>query len=186
GLFLFRGALRDGVVGGLGGVLVKAALSLVDISALRTIYWIDRREFALSILASLGVVAVGSMPAILFAVVLALLRFVKLVSRPQIEILGEVQGLPGFHSVDRHPGSVTIPGLMLLRFNAPIVLFNAPFFKLGVIAAAEAAGPSLKWTVLDMLPVTLVDATGLYTVEEIAETLRERGVVLAAAGRRTE
>ena len=185
-LLFFTEPLRYVPVAALGAVLVKAALSLVDISALRTIYWIDRREFALSILASLGVVAVGSMPAILLALVLALLRFIKLVSRPQIEILGEVQGLAGFHSVDRHPGSVTIPGLMLLRFNAPIVFFNAPFFKRGVIAAAEAAGPSLKWTVLDMLPVTLVDATGLYTVEEIAETLRERGVVLAAAGRRTE
>jgi MFS superfamily sulfate permease-like transporter len=185
-LLFFTGPLRYVPVAALGAVLVKAALSLIDIAALRTIYRIDRREFALSILASLGVVAVGSMPAILFAVVLALLRFIKLVSRPQIEILGEVQGLPGFHSVDRHPGSVTIPGLMLLRFNAPIVFFNAPFFKRGVIAAVEAAGPSLKWTVLDMLPITLVDATGLYTVEEIAETLRERGVVLAAAGRRTE
>jgi hypothetical protein len=37
-----------------------------------------------------------------------------------------------------------------------------------------------------MLPITLVDATGLYTVEEIADTLRERGVVLTAAGRKTE
>lgn len=37
-----------------------------------------------------------------------------------------------------------------------------------------------------MLPVTLVDATGLYAVEEIADTLRDRGVILAAAGRQTE
>ena len=54
------------------------------------------------------------------------------------------------------------------------------------MAAADAAGPSLKWLVLDMLPITLVDATGLYTAEEVADTLRERGVVLVAAGRQTE
>ena len=165
---------------------VKAAASLVDLRALGRIYQIDRREFALSIVATLGVVAVGSMEAILVAVVLAILRFVKLVSRPKIEILGEVKGFPGFHAVDRHPEAVTVPGLTLLRFNAPIVFFNAPFFKRGVIAAADAAGPSLKWLVLDMLPITLVDTTGLYTVDEIADTLRERGVVLAAAGRQTE
>jgi high affinity sulfate transporter 1 len=185
-LLVFTGPLRYVPVAALGAVLVKAALSLVDISALRMIYRIDRREFALSILASSGVVAVGTMSAILFAIVLALLRFIRLVSRPKMEILGEVENLPGFHSVDRHPGSVTIPGLLTLRFNAPIVFFNAPFFKRGVFAAAEAAGPSLKWIVLDMLPITLVDATGLYTLEEIADTLRERGVVLVAAGRQTE
>src|SRR5437660_393699 len=107
---------------------VKAAASLVDLRALGRIYQIDRREFALSIVATLGVVAVGSMEAILVAVVLAILRFVKLVSRPKIEILGEVKGFPGFHAVDRHPEAVTVPGLTLLRFNAPIVFFNAPFF----------------------------------------------------------
>ena len=185
-LLFFTGPLRYVPTAALGAVLVKAAASLVDLRALGRIYQIDRREFALSIVATLGVVAVGSMEAILVAVVLAILRFVKLVSRPKIEILGEVKGFPGFHAVDRHPEAVTVPGLTLLRFNAPIVFFNAPFFKRGVIAAADAAGPSLKWLVLDMLPITLVDTTGLYTVDEIADTLRERGVVLAAAGRQTE
>ena len=185
-LLFLTGPLRYVPVAALGAVLVKAALSLVDITALQMIYRIDRREFALSILATLGVVSVGSMRAILVAVVLAILRFIRLMSRPKIEVLGEVEGFPGFHAVDRHPEAVTVPGLMLLRFNAPIVFFNAPFFKRGVIAAADAGGPSLKWLVLDMLPVTLVDATGLYTLEEIADTMRERGVVLAGAGRQTE
>lgn len=81
---------------------------------------------------------------------------------------------------------MTITGLLLLRFNSPIVFFNAPYFKREVIAAANAAGPSLKWIVLDMLPITMIDTTGLYTVEEVAHTLRERDVVLAAAGRQTE
>jgi high affinity sulfate transporter 1 len=185
-LLFFTGPLRYVPVAALGAVLVKAALSLVDISALRTIYRIDRREFALSILASLGVVAVGSIQAILVAVALSILRFIRLVSCPRIEILGKIEGFPGFHALDRHPEAVTVPGLMLFRFNAPIVFFNATLFRRAVIAAADAAGPSLKWIVLDMLPITLVDATGLYTVQEIADTLRERGVILAAAGRQTE
>src|SRR5690348_586108 len=185
-LLFFTGPLRYVPVAALGAVLVKAALSLVDISALRTIYRIDRREFALSILASLGVVAVGSIQAILVAVALSILRFIRLVSRPRIEILGKIDGFPGFHALDRHPEAVTVPGLMLFRFNAPIVFFNATLFRRAVIAAADTAGPSLKWIALDMLPITLVDATGLYTVQEIADTLRERGVILAAAGRQTE
>ena len=139
-----------------------------------------------SLLAVLGVVAVGAIQAILVAVVLAILRFVRLVSRPKVEILGEVEGFPGFHSIERHPEATTIRGLMLLRFNSPVVFFNAPYFKREVIAAAEKAGPTLKWLVLDMLPITMIDATGLYTAEEVADTLHDRGVVLAGAGRQTE
>jgi len=185
-LLFFTAPLRYVPVAALGAVLVKAALSLVDISSLRLIYRIDRREFGLSVLSTIGVVAVGAIHAILFAVALSVLRFVRLVSRPKLEILGEVQGFPGFHSIERHPGAMTTPGLMLIRFNAPIVFFNSPYFKRSVIAAADAAGGALKWLVLDLIPITLIDATGLYTAAEVADTLRERGVVLAAAGRQTE
>jgi high affinity sulfate transporter 1 len=185
-LLFFTGPLRYVPIAALGAVLVKAAFSLVDVTALRRIYGIDRREFLLSVLSTLGVVAVGAIHAILIAVVLAVLRFVRLVSRPKMEVLGKLKGFPGFHSIERHPGALTVPGLMLLRFNAPIVFFNAPYFKRELIAAVDAAGPSLKWLVLDMLPITMIDTTGLYTAEEIASTLRERGVVLAAAGRQTE
>jgi high affinity sulfate transporter 1 len=185
-LLFFTGPLRYIPVAALGAVLVKAAFSLVDLRALRTIYKIERREFALSILATLGVVAVGPIHAILVAVVLAILRFVRLVWRPKIEVLGKVKGFPGFHCIERHPAAATVPGLLLIRFNSPLVFFNAPYFKHEIMAAADAAGPSLKCLVLDMLPITMIDATGLYTAEEIADTLQQRGVTLAAAGRQTE
>jgi len=185
-LLFFTGPLRYVPVAALGAVLVKAAFSLVDLPTLKTIYRIDRREFALSILTTLGVVAVGAIDAILIAVALALVRFVRLVSRPKVEVLGRVPGLPGLHAVDRHSDAETIPGLVLFRFNAPIVFFNAPVFKREALAAALAAGPQLKWFVLDMLPVTTVDATGLYAAREVIDTLTERGVVVAQAGRKTE
>ncbi len=118
--------------------------------------------------------------------ILAILRFVRLVSRPKVEILGTVPGLPGLHSTDRHPDAATIPGLLLFRFNAPIVFFNAPFFKRSVLEAAEAAGPALSWFVMDMIPVTMIDLTGLQATVDVIETLRARGVVFIAAGRETE
>lgn len=185
-LLFLTAPLRYIPIAALAAVLVKAGLSLIDLRSLRTLYKLERREFALSVLATLGVVAVGAIQAILIAVVLAILRFVRLISRPKVEILGKVQGFPGFHSVERHPGAATTPGLLLLRFNAPLVFFNAPYFKRSVMAAADAAGVGLRWLVLDMLPITMIDTTGLFTAEEVADRLRERGVVLAGAGRQTE
>jgi MFS superfamily sulfate permease-like transporter len=122
----------------------------------------------------------------LFAVVLAILRFVSLVSRPKVEVLVSVNDFPGFHSIGRHKNATTIPGLLLFRFNAPIVFFNAPYFKHEVLAAADAAGPELRWFVLDMIPITMIDATGLYVAQEVMSALAERGVVWIAAGRQTE
>jgi MFS superfamily sulfate permease-like transporter len=185
-LLYFTGPLQYVPIAALGAVLVKAAFSLLDLKALKELYRVDRRELALSLLATLGVATVGAVQAILVAVILALLRFVQLVCRPKVEILGMVPGRPGLHPIDRHANAATIPGLLLFRFNAPIVFFNAPFFKRSVLEAVEAAGPGLKWFVVDMIPVTIIDVTGLNVAGEVLDTLQSRGVTLMAAGRETE
>ena len=185
-LLFFTSPLQYVPIPALGAVLVKAAFSLLDLKSLETFYRLDRREFVLSLLATLGVAGVGAVQAILVAVILALLRFVRLVSRPRIEILGSVPGTPGLHSIERHPAAITTSGLLLFRFNGPIVFFNAPFFKRAVLDAAAAAGPALKWFVIDMIPVTTIDITGLQTAVDVIETLRARGVAFVPAGRQTE
>jgi high affinity sulfate transporter 1 len=185
-LLLFTGPLEYVPIAALGAVLVKAAYSLLDVKSLKTFYQMDRRELALSLLATLGVATVGAVQAILVAVILALVRFVRLVSRPKVEILGSVPGLKGLHSVERHQNATIRPGLLLFRFNAPIVFFNAPFFKRSVMEAADAAGPDLKWFVIDLIPVTTIDITGLQAAADVIEVLRARGITFIAAGRETE
>ncbi len=185
-LLFFTGPLQFVPVAALGAVLVKAAYSLLDLKALKTFFQFDRRELALSLIATIGVAAVGAIQAILVAVILALLRFVRIVSRPKVEMLGRVPGFPGLHSVERHADAQTIPGVLLFRFNAPVVFFNAPYFKRCVFRAVEAAGPDVKWFVLDMIPITSLDITGLQTAAEVMETLNSRGVAFILAGRETE
>ncbi len=173
-------------VAALGAVLVMAAYSLVDIKTMRMLWLETKSEFVISIIAMLGVIAVGSIDAILFAVILALLRFVHIVARPTCEVLGEVEALPGFHSIERHPGAKTIPGICLFRFNSPVVFFNAPYFKRAALHAAAAAGPELRWFVLDAVPITSSDVTGRHTLREVECELAARGVGVALAGRQTE
>ena len=185
-LLFLTGPLQYVPLAALGSVLVVAAFSLIDLDSLRLLYRIDRMEAGFSILATLGVVAVGAVNAILFVVVLALLRFIKLVSRPRVEILGKVEGLAGFHSVARHGTATQWPGLLLFRFNAPITFFNAPHFKQELLRAMDAAGPGLRHVVIDLLPIGSIDATGLLTLRDVVGVLKDRGISLNMAGRATE
>jgi high affinity sulfate transporter 1 len=173
-------------VAALGAVLIFSAYSLVNVAFLKNLYRFSRYEFALSILATLGVAAVGAVQAILFVVILALLRFVQVTSRPRVDVLGEVDGFPGLHSLSSHDKARSTPGLVLFRFNGPVVFFNAPYFRREVLAAVHSAGPELKWFVLDMLPVTAVDATGFSVMTDVVEKLRARGITAVVAGRQTE
>ncbi|NCA70580.1 MAG: sulfate permease [Sphingobacteriia bacterium] len=178
--------LRFLPIAALGAVLIVASLSLLNLKTLLELLRVDRLEFALALLATFGVIWVGALKAILVVVTLALARFIYLSARPRVEVLGGVAGLAGLHSIDRHPGAKTEPGLVLLRLNAPLVFFNAAHFKQQALAALATAGPDLRWLVLDAVPITGVDYTGYTELADLAEILRQRGAELVLAGRMAE
>lgn len=68
----------------------------------------------------------------------------------------------------------------------PITFFNAPYFKQRALAVAAAAGPELRWFVIDAIPISHIDVTGLYALRDLRETLEARGATLILAGRQTE
>ena len=170
----------------LAAVLVMAGASLFNWSAVADIRRISNREFFIAMSATVGVVLVGPMNAILVAVALALVSFVQLASRPRSETLGAIPGRADFYSLARHPEASVPPGLVLFRFGGPVIFFNAPHFKREAEKAMQAAGPGLKWFVIDLLPVNMIDATGLYAVQEVFDELREKGVVAGATTRETQ
>lgn len=185
-LLFFTKPLSFVPIAALGAVLVHAALHLFNFRTVQEIWGIDRHEAILSVLTMLGVVAVGAINAILVAVILALLRFVKLISRPRDTLLGKSPGIPGLHSLVYHPEAQTWPGLVIYRFDGPITFFNATYFRERAMEMADAAGPDLRWFVLDAGPVSLIDVTGMYAVRRLRDELEGRGVRVFFAGRRQQ
>ena len=185
-LVFFTHPLQYIPVSALGAVLVYSSFTLFDVRTLRRFWKLDRTEVGLAVTTTLGVVTFGAIDAILVAVTLALARFVKLIARPQDEILGQVEGMDGLHSVERHPDAQTFPGLVVYRFNSPIAFFNSAYFKQRVLRAAKTAGPDLKWFVIDMIPITKIDLTGMDALQSAASELEEQGIRLFFAGRKTQ
>ncbi|WP_295447125.1 SulP family inorganic anion transporter [uncultured Thiodictyon sp.] len=174
--------LRFVPIAALAAVLIKASVSLMDFASLKRFWRLDRHELGLCLLATFGVVWVGAINAILICVVLALLRFVKSTARPRVAQLGLIKGQAGFHDTDEEPAAQTIPGLVLWRFHSALVFFNAPYFKREALKAITAGGPALKWFVLDILPITDMDVTGLDALQEVRDELHLRGAELVIAG----
>jgi MFS superfamily sulfate permease-like transporter len=117
-------------------------------------------------------------------VTLALLRFVRLAARPEVELLGVRAGERGFHDLRRDPRARTPHGLVLFRFNGPLAFFNAPYFRERLLAAVDAAGPELRAVIIDATGFSMrEDTTGLFMLAELRDHLRSRGVELALAGK---
>ena len=172
--------------GAMAALLVQAALSLLDLGAVRALWRVQRSEAALATLATVGVILAGPLNAVLISVALAILRFIRITARPVAEVLGRVPGLPGFHAVARNKDALIEPGITFFRFNAPLVFFNAPSFTRAAQEAVAAAGDGLEWFVLDFYPITQLDSTGFEALRSLRARLTAQGITLALAGRQSE
>jgi high affinity sulfate transporter 1 len=167
-------------------IVLDAAWAMTDLPYLRSLFRMSKVEFVVATVAFLGVLTLGAVDAILLAVVLALLRFVRITSRPPVETLGKLPGIRGYHSIQRHSAARGVPGLVIFRFNAPLIFFNAPYFKRKALESAETAGTELRWFVLDALPVSQIDVTGWHALTALMDELSARNVRLVIAGRRSQ
>ena len=170
----------------LAAILVSSVLGLLDFASLRGYYRVSRPELRHSIAAMLGVMTVGVLPGVLLAVALALLRLLRLASHPHDAVLGLVEAKDGTLSAEEEGGR-TIPGLLIYRFDASLVFFNADHFRSRVLALShgdlsDGAGAPPQWLLLYAKSIPFLDVTGADALDALRTELARRGTVLAIAG----
>lgn len=173
--------LRDMPTAALAAVVVSAALHIIDVRSLRVFHRVRRADLVLSVITFLGVVALGVLPGIAVAIIVSLLDFVRRAWRPHDAVLGRADGVKGYHDIARHPEAKQIPGLLLLRWDAPLFFANADTFRERVLECVDEAAVPVKWVVVAAEPITDVDTTAAEMLEELDKELATRGAELAFA-----
>jgi high affinity sulfate transporter 1 len=184
-LFFLTEPLRYLPVAALGAVLIVAAIGLFDVASLRKMWRVNQADCWLSLFTTLGVIWLDLLHGILLAVGSALLLLIKRVSRPPDGLLGRVSGMRGWHDVAHHNDATTHPGLMVYRFSAAIVFFNAGYFKKRVMELVSGH-PRIEWFIVDGSTINLVDITGAEMLEALAGELAARGIRFGLANARRE
>ena len=164
----------------LGAIVIAAALSLADIPGTRRLWQQQPVECVLSIAALLGVALLGVLPGILIAVALSILNVFRRVWWPHQAELGRVQGVDGLHDTESYPDAELLPGLVVYRFDAPLIFANSRIFGDQVRAIAEKRS-GLKWIVIAAEPITDVDTTAADMLQALDVWLNDRGISLIFA-----
>jgi high affinity sulfate transporter 1 len=170
--------LRDLPTTALAAVVIASAIGLIEVTDLVRIYRIQRWEFWLSIVCTVGVAVLGAIPGIGLAVVIAVIEFLWDGWRPHSAVLGHPDGVAGYHDITRYPDARQIPGLVLFRWDAPLFFANAELFKERVIGAVANSSSRARWLVVTAEPVTSIDVTAADALVELQEALRANGVEL--------
>jgi high affinity sulfate transporter 1 len=169
----------------LAAVLIVAGLSLFDFNSTGHLYRVSRREFWIANAATLGVITIGVGAGIIIAVVLSLVILLSEVSRPHDAVLGLVPGSDDYGDIAVHPGAKSVPGVLIYRFDAAILFFNAAYFKERVRAAVSATQAKPHTFLFDAEAVTMIDATAAFAIEEIRAELESNDVTIVIARART-
>ena len=164
----------------LGAIVIVAALSLADVAGTRRLWRQRRMEFTLSVIALLGVALLGVLPGILIAVGLSILNVFRRTWWPHHTELGRVEGIAGLHDTERYPDAELLPGLVVYRFDAPLIFANARMFGEAMRGIAQEH-QDLRWIVIAAEPITDVDTTASDMLHELDLWLNERGVSLVFA-----
>lgn len=165
----------------LAAVVIASAIGLIEVADLRRIYRIQRWEFWLSIVCTIGVAVFGAIEGIALAIVLAVIEFLWDGWRPYSAVLGQPDGVKGYHDIQRYPQARLIPGLVLFRWDAPLFFANAELFNDRVLDAVAASPTPVRWLVVAAEPVTSVDVTSADVLAELDETLHAAGIKLCVA-----
>ena len=163
----------------LGGLVIYAAIRLVDIVEFRRLWSFRRREFLLAITATLGVLLFDILYGVLAAVAISIIELLTRVARPHNAVLGQTPDVAGWHDVDDYAHAKQIPGLVVFRYDSPLFFANAENFTRKCLAALHAAEPPARWFLLNMEGNTEVDITGVDALEEVRAQCENTGVVLA-------
>ena len=165
----------------LAAVVIASAIGLIEVADLHRIYRIQRWEFWLSIVCFAGVAVLGAIPGIALAIVIAVIEFLWDGWRPHSAVLGRVDHVKGYHDITRYPDARLVPGLVLLRWDAPLFFANAELFRDRVLEAVASSPTPVRWLVVAAEPVTSVDVTAADMLAELDDTLHAAGIELCFA-----
>ncbi|ATQ27738.1 STAS domain-containing protein [Rhodococcus ruber] len=165
----------------LGAVVIVAATALVDVRGLVQMWRMSRTEALLAAAAFVGVALVGVLQGILVAIGLSFLAVVVRVWQPYRAELVAVPDREGFHDLARHPEGRRIPGLVIVRFDAPLFFANGEMFDRYVRSLVTDSPRPVEWVVLAAEPIIGLDTTAVDELVDLDRYLESCGIRLVFA-----
>ncbi len=162
----------------LGAIIIVASIGLIDLAAFRFLRQVRSAEFWLAVVTTLGVLTVGILQGILVAVILSLVNILYHISRPHDALLDELDASGGtvYRGVADKETTLTEPGLIVYRFDAPLVFANAAFFTERLEELIANAGVGLKCVILDAEPISDLNSTAAEALETLDANLERKGI----------
>ena len=180
-VLFFTSGLTDMPTAVLAAIVFLIGAGLIDIKGLKRILNARMSEFVIASITAVVVFAVGVEQGIILAIVLSVIEIIRRAYSPQDFLVGVDQGgSPTYTAAE--PGSESLPGLLVFRYDASLFYANSSRFSDDVQALMAAAPTRVRWLVLDCSAMGDVDYSASVTLAGLIGALHADGGVFALVG----
>jgi high affinity sulfate transporter 1 len=165
----------------LAAIVLVAVTGLFKLSAWRALWRFGRGEALIAFAALLGVLGSGLLRGVLIGAVISLVLLLRRGAAPHTTELGRVAGTDYWADAVRHPENERLPDVFVFRSEAALLYFNVEHVRDRFFELLDARGKGVKLAVFFLGTVPLVDVAGAELLEELHQTLAERGIELRLA-----
>jgi high affinity sulfate transporter 1 len=165
----------------LSAVVITAMFGLLDFAYFRRLLRINRGEFSYAMAALFGVLLLGIMQGVGLGVLLALGVLIQRVSHPGTAVLGRLPGTQKYRDSTAYPDAASIPGLLIFRFDGPIIFPNARYFASEVQRRIDESATPITEVLIPSQQINLLDSTGAEVLAKLEFDLQSRGIAFAFA-----
>ncbi|WVZ55824.1 hypothetical protein U9M48_006433 [Paspalum notatum var. saurae] len=174
----------------LASIILSALPGLIDIKEAHNIWKVDKMDFLTCLGAFVGVLFGSVEIGLAVALGISFAKIIIQSLRPQVEVLGRLQGTNVFCSIKQYPVACKTPTVLPIRIDTSFLCFiNATFIKERIIEwVREEVETSdgknrerAQAVVLDLSSVVNIDTSGLAVLEEIHKELVSLGIQMAIA-----
>ena len=165
----------------LAAIVMVAVFGLIDWKEARYLWKVDRKDFALMMLAFLATLGLGIEQGILVGVVASLVVVVHQSARPHTAVEGRLPGTTTYRNLERNPDASAEDGVVVFRMDASLYFANASYFKEQVRRAVDRT-PDTRAVVLNFFPVNRMDSSAAHTMAELIDELDARDIQVYLAG----
>ncbi|MBF0126426.1 MAG: SulP family inorganic anion transporter [Magnetococcales bacterium] len=171
----------------LAAILIVTALGMLELTALRDLYRMDRFECFMSVAVTLAILVAGVVPGIILGFLIALIGIIMGISRPEDAVLQRLGPGKKFHDLgkkaldeDEDEGE-TVPGLLVYRLYAPLIFANARYVLNRLRALVAMSDPPIQWIVIDAQAITDMDITAAQRFAEWYREMQAAGIDIKIA-----
>ncbi|MBJ7458437.1 MAG: SulP family inorganic anion transporter [Thermoleophilaceae bacterium] len=164
----------------LAGIVIVAVSGMIRLGRISSLRRLNMPDFGLAVIATLAVMSLETLFALIFAVALSIGLMVARAARAPVRRLGRMPG-GHFADLDEHPEARAENIVLVVRLDSELFFANADAVAEQVYADATAGPHIPRGVVLDLEATNDPDVPSGEALIRLAERLRAAGIPLALA-----